>query len=82
MYDRERDPSAPKPTARSGSGGDGEPAEAFKLVGPVAAQLPVGVDFLGKPFSEPMLLRIAATYTEATKHRRQPADFGPLGAGK
>jgi Asp-tRNA(Asn)/Glu-tRNA(Gln) amidotransferase A subunit family amidase len=44
----------------------------------VAAVLPVGVDFLGRPFSEPTLLAIAAAYEQATKHRHPPPDFGPL----
>ncbi len=48
------------------------------LVGPVAAQLPVGIDFLGRPFDEPKLLRIAAAYEAATHHRTPPPDFGPL----
>jgi amidase len=49
-----------------------------KLVGPVAAQLPVGVDFLARPFQEALLVRIAAAYEAATRHRRPPADFGGL----
>jgi Asp-tRNA(Asn)/Glu-tRNA(Gln) amidotransferase A subunit family amidase len=49
-----------------------------KLVGPVAAQLPVGVDFLARPFQEALLVRIAAAYEAATRHRRPPPDFvGP-----
>ncbi|BET67126.1 hypothetical protein ASA1KI_20440 [Opitutales bacterium ASA1] len=48
------------------------------LVGPVRAELPVGVDFLGRPFSEPVLFEIAAAYEAATRHRRQPPRFGPL----
>jgi Asp-tRNA(Asn)/Glu-tRNA(Gln) amidotransferase A subunit family amidase len=46
-----------------------------KLAGPVAAQLPVGVDFLARPFQEALLVRIAAAYEAATRHRRPPADF-------
>jgi Asp-tRNA(Asn)/Glu-tRNA(Gln) amidotransferase A subunit family amidase len=46
-----------------------------KLVGPIAAQLPVGVDFLARPFQEALLVRIAAAYEAATRHRRPPADF-------
>jgi Asp-tRNA(Asn)/Glu-tRNA(Gln) amidotransferase A subunit family amidase len=49
-----------------------------KLVGPVAARLPVGVDFIARPFDEPMLLRIASAYEAATKHRRPPSEFGPV----
>jgi Asp-tRNA(Asn)/Glu-tRNA(Gln) amidotransferase A subunit family amidase len=49
-----------------------------RLVGPVAATLPVGVDFIARPFGEPLLFRIAAAYEAATKHRRPPAGFGPL----
>lgn len=49
-----------------------------RLVGPIAASLPVGVDFIARPFGEPMLFRIASAYEAATKHRRPPADFGPV----
>jgi Asp-tRNA(Asn)/Glu-tRNA(Gln) amidotransferase A subunit family amidase len=47
-------------------------------VGPVAAALPVGVDFIARPFDEPLLFRIAAAFEAATKHRRPPADFPAL----
>jgi Asp-tRNA(Asn)/Glu-tRNA(Gln) amidotransferase A subunit family amidase len=49
-----------------------------RLVGPVQARLPVGVDFIARPFNEPLLLRIASAYQAATKHRESPPDFGPL----
>jgi Asp-tRNA(Asn)/Glu-tRNA(Gln) amidotransferase A subunit family amidase len=49
-----------------------------RLVGPVSAALPVGVDFIARPFDEPLLFRIAAAYEAATKHRRPPADFGAI----
>jgi Asp-tRNA(Asn)/Glu-tRNA(Gln) amidotransferase A subunit family amidase len=49
-----------------------------RLVGPVAARLPVGVDFIARPFGEPLLFRIAAAYENATRHRRPPEGFGPL----
>jgi Asp-tRNA(Asn)/Glu-tRNA(Gln) amidotransferase A subunit family amidase len=49
-----------------------------RVVGPVPARLPVGVDFIARPFGEPLLFRIAAAYEAATRHRRPPDDFGPL----
>jgi Asp-tRNA(Asn)/Glu-tRNA(Gln) amidotransferase A subunit family amidase len=49
-----------------------------RLVGPIQAKLPVGVDFIARPFGEPLLFRIAAAYEAATKNRRPPEDFGPL----
>jgi amidase len=42
------------------------------------AALPVGIDFLGLPFSEPTLFEIGSAYEAATRHRTQPPDFGPL----
>jgi Asp-tRNA(Asn)/Glu-tRNA(Gln) amidotransferase A subunit family amidase len=63
VFDRIRDA-----TARDGS----------RLQGPVAARLPVGVMFFGRPFSEPTLFRIASAYEAATKHRIPPPEFGPV----
>jgi len=63
VYDRVRDAAAP--------GGS-------RLVGPVPARLPVGIDFLAMPFGETTLLRIASAYEMATRHRVSPHEFGPL----
>jgi amidase len=49
-----------------------------RLSDPVAAALPVGVDFLARPFDEGLLVRIASAYEAATRHRRSPPDFGAL----
>jgi amidase len=48
------------------------------LVGPVSASLPVGIDFLARPFDEALLFRIASAFEAANRHRRPPAEFGPL----
>jgi len=63
VYDLVRDAAAP--------GGS-------RPTGPVAAKLPAGIMFFGRPFSEPTLLRIASAYEAATKHRIPPPDFGPV----
>ena len=63
VYDLEFNPSAP---------------DMPRVVGPTPARLPVGIDFAGRPFDEPTLLRIASAYARATKHRVPPPDFGPL----
>ena len=42
------------------------------------AVLPVAMDIVGRPFDEPLIIRIAAAYEAATKHRRSPPAFGPL----
>lgn len=62
VYDRVRDKSA----------------EGGTRLEAVNAALPVGIDFLGAPYSEPMLLKIAAAYANATRHRTPPKGFGPL----
>ncbi len=49
-----------------------------RLIGPVAANLPVGVDFIARPFNEAMLFRIASAFEAATRHRKPPPEFGPL----
>src|SRR3984893_4816366 len=61
VFDRVRDAAA-----RDGS----------RLTGPVEAKLPLGIMFFGRPFSEPILFRIASAYEAATKHRIPPPDFG------
>jgi Asp-tRNA(Asn)/Glu-tRNA(Gln) amidotransferase A subunit family amidase len=82
VYDRVPDPSAPPPpddaSSRAGGVDGNQPRIATKLIGPFPAKLPVGIDFMGRPFSEPMLLKIAAAYERATHHRIPPPDFGPL----
>jgi len=40
--------------------------------------MPVGVDFIARPFGEPLLFRIASAYEAATRHRRPPPEFGPV----
>ena len=49
-----------------------------KLVGPTPAQLPVAMEFLGRPFAEAKLFEIASAFERFTHHRRPPAGFGPL----
>jgi Asp-tRNA(Asn)/Glu-tRNA(Gln) amidotransferase A subunit family amidase len=40
--------------------------------------VPVGMDFLGKPWSEGKLLGYAFAFEQATKHRQPPASTPPL----
>jgi amidase len=49
-----------------------------RLEGPKQVQLPVGLEFLARPFEEPKLFEIAAGYEKIKRHRRPPAGFGPL----
>src|SRR5262249_44804117 len=49
-----------------------------ELMAPKVIALPVSIDFLGRKFSEPVLIRIAAAYERATHHRRPPKDFPKL----
>jgi amidase len=63
VYDRVVDKTAPGGT---------------RLTDAIPAQLPVGIDFLGRPFAEPTLLRVAAAYEAATRHRKAPSGFGPV----
>jgi Asp-tRNA(Asn)/Glu-tRNA(Gln) amidotransferase A subunit family amidase len=58
-------------------GADGS-KKAGELMGPKPRALPVSVDFLGRAYSEPTLIRIAAAYEAATHHRRPPNDFPAL----
>jgi Asp-tRNA(Asn)/Glu-tRNA(Gln) amidotransferase A subunit family amidase len=49
-----------------------------RLADPVRASLPVGVDFIARPFEEALLVRIASAFETATRYRRPPPEFGPL----
>jgi hypothetical protein len=49
-----------------------------KLVGPTPAELPVSMEFVGRPFAEGKLFEIASAYERFTRHRRPPKSFGPL----
>ncbi len=40
--------------------------------------LPIAVEFLGRPFSEPTLIRLASGYEAATGHRKTPPATPPL----
>ena len=40
--------------------------------------LPVGVELLGRAFSEPRLFELAYSYERATSHRRPPEGFGAV----
>jgi len=51
---------------------------AGDLLPPKPVALPVSIDFLGRRFSEPVIIRIAAAYEQATRHRRPPPGFPPL----
>ncbi|HEY2460123.1 MAG TPA: amidase family protein [Candidatus Acidoferrum sp.] len=40
--------------------------------------LPAGLTFLGRLFTEPLLIKYTYAYEQATKHRRPPKNFPPL----
>ena len=40
--------------------------------------LPAGLTFLGRLFAEPVLIRYAYAYEQATRHRHPPEKFPPL----
>jgi Asp-tRNA(Asn)/Glu-tRNA(Gln) amidotransferase A subunit family amidase len=63
VYDRVRDASAPGGT---------------RLEGAIPARLPLSVMLFGRPFSEPVLFKIASAYERETHHREAPPDFGPV----
>ena len=44
--------------------------------------VPVGLEFLGRPFTESQLLGYAFAYEQATKHRRPPKTAPPLGSAQ
>ena len=40
--------------------------------------VPIGVEFLGRPFTESILIRLASAFEQSTRHRRAPASTPPL----
>ncbi len=89
VYDQIPDPN-PSPealkkakSAASAAEGEGGTSRVPMIwSGPTPAKLPVGIDFIGRPFSEPILLTAAAAYEHATHHRMSPPDFGDIPASK
>ena len=47
-------------------------------MGFVTGDLPVGLQMLGRPYSEAKLYKYAYAYEQATLHRRAPSGFGPI----
>ena len=41
-------------------------------------ELPAGLQFLGRPFSEPTLIKLSYAYEQTTEHRRPPKTTPPL----
>jgi Asp-tRNA(Asn)/Glu-tRNA(Gln) amidotransferase A subunit family amidase len=46
--------------------------------GYTAGGLPVGITLLGRPYAEPVLIKLAYAYEQATKHRKPPASTPEL----
>ena len=74
----------PNPKDDYGLGGNRglSPALSFPAVsvpaGFTPAQLPVGIEFLGRPFSEGTLFKLIYAYEQATRNRKPPAHTPPL----
>jgi Asp-tRNA(Asn)/Glu-tRNA(Gln) amidotransferase A subunit family amidase len=47
-------------------------------IGFVGEQLPIGMQILGRPWSEGQLIQFAYAYEQATQHRRPPPSVPPL----
>jgi amidase len=55
---------------------DDKDPNGSRLEGPKHVQLPVGLEFLSRPFEEAKLFEIASAYEKIKRHRRPPAGFG------
>jgi Asp-tRNA(Asn)/Glu-tRNA(Gln) amidotransferase A subunit family amidase len=47
-------------------------------MGFVRQDLPIGLQILGRPWSEPTLIKVGYAYEQSTRHRRPPASTPPL----
>jgi amidase len=57
---------------------DASDPNGSRLEGPKPDQIPVGMEFLARPFDETNLFEITSAYEAGTRHRRPPKGFGPL----
>jgi amidase len=57
---------------------DASEPNGSRLDGPKPDQIPVAMEFLGRPFDEALLFEIASAYEAGTRHRRPPKGFGAL----
>jgi Asp-tRNA(Asn)/Glu-tRNA(Gln) amidotransferase A subunit family amidase len=55
----------------------GQPAITLPM-GFTGNGLPLGLQFLARPFDEHLLYQFAYAYEQATQHRRPPAEYGEL----
>jgi Asp-tRNA(Asn)/Glu-tRNA(Gln) amidotransferase A subunit family amidase len=60
------------------SPGTGFPAITIPMGYTRGDRLPAGLQFLGRPWSEATLIRLAYAYEQATRHRRPPPAVPPL----
>ncbi|MEM6301647.1 MAG: amidase family protein [Pseudomonadota bacterium] len=62
------------------------PASGFPAMtvpmGSVADDLPAGLTFVGRAYSEPKLINFSYAYEQRTAHRQPPALFGPIGSDR
>lgn len=56
----------------------GQPAFTLPM-GYSTGNLPAGIQFLGRMFDEPTLIKLIYGYEQATKHRKGPEGFGEIG---
>ena len=57
---------------------DAKEPNGSRLEGPKPDQIPVSMEFFGRPFDEANLFEITSAYETGTQHRRPPKGFGPL----
>ena len=64
---------------RAGGTGGRIPPPAISVPGGFFADgLPIGLEFLARPFAEGLLIKAAYDYEQATKHRRPPSTVPAL----